>query len=247
MSKRHDKIGIKQGLRKEWLDQTLNLKLSGLSNKEIRNELILYMSDKLDNGSIGIRGKQTTQMAVSMLSKIWINPDNELLNFRNRLLEIAAIDNYLQCHWAMLSAAYPFWYKVAQQAGRLLNLQEQISKNQIIQRIKEEYGDRSTVIRSAQRVIQGFLAFGVIEESEHKNYYSLSNPIDCNDEMTILLYEAALYTQKEGRTALGLLKNNPAFFPFQLSVLTGDFISQHSNTIDVVRYGLDDELLKLRN
>jgi len=29
--------------------------------------------------------------------------------------------------------------------------------------------------------------------------------------------------------------------------LTGDYISQQSNTIDVVRYGLDDELLKLRD
>ena len=247
MSKRHDKIGIKQGLRKEWLDKTINLKLSGLSDKEIRDELMAYMSDKLDNGSIGIRGKQTTKIAVSMMSKIWIKPDDELLSFRDALLKIAVVDNYLQCHWAMLSAVYPFWYKVAQQAGRLLNLQEQTSKAQIIQRIKEEYGDRSSVIRSAQRVIQGFLAFGVIEESEHKNYYSSANPINCNYEMTILLYEAALHVDKEGKAALGLLKNNPAFFPFQLPVLTGDFISQHSNTIDVVRYGLDDELLKLRN
>ena len=62
----------------------------------------------------------------------------------------------------------------------------------------------------------------------------------------ILLYEAALHADKEGRAVLGLVKNNPAFFPFQLPVLTGGFISQQSNTIDVVRYGLDDELLKLR-
>lgn len=63
--------------------------------------------------------------------------------------------------------------------------------------------------------------------------------------MSLLLYEAALYADKEGKAALGLLKNNPAFFAFQLPVLTGDTISQQSNTIDVVRYGLDDELLKL--
>ena len=65
--------------------------------------------------------------------------------------------------------------------------------------------------------------------------------------LAMLLYEAALHVDKEGKAALGLLKNNPAFFPFQLPVLTGDFISQQSNTIDVVRYGLDAELLKLRN
>jgi hypothetical protein len=50
----------------------------------------------------------------------------------------------------------------------------------------------------------------------------------------------------EAKGALGLLLNNPAFFPFQLPVMTGDFVSQRSDRIDVVRYGLDDELLKLK-
>ena len=68
-----------------------------------------------------------------------------------------------------------------------------------------------------------------------------------NQIFTILLYKAALYTDKEGKATLGLLKNNPAFFPFQLPVLRGEYISQYRNTIDVIRYGLDDELLKLRD
>ena len=44
----------------------------------------------------------------------------------------------------------------------------------------------------------------------------------------------------------GLLLNNPAFFPFLLPVMTGDLVSQRCDRIDVVRYGLDDELLKLK-
>jgi hypothetical protein len=164
MSKRHQKIGIKQGLRKEWLDKTLLLKLSGLPNHEIREELFVYLSDKLDNGSFGIRGRESTQIAVSMLSKIWLNPDKELIKFRNKLLEAASDNNYIQCHWAMLCAAYPFWYRTAKHTGRLLGLQKRLNKNVIIQRIKEEYGDRSSVIRSAQRVIQGFRAMGVIKK-----------------------------------------------------------------------------------
>lgn len=50
----------------------------------------------------------------------------------------------------------------------------------------------------------------------------------------------------EGKAALGLLINAPAFFPFQFPILTGDLIAQRSPSIDVVRYGLDDELLRLR-
>ena len=64
--------------------------------------------------------------------------------------------------------------------------------------------------------------------------------------LAILMFESALLATPEAKGALGLLLNNPAFFPFQLPVMTGDFVSQRSDRIDVVRYGLDDELLKLK-
>jgi len=64
-----------------------------------------------------------------------------------------------------------------------------------------------------------------------------------NPHLTILLYEAPLYADKEGKAAIGLLKNNAAFFPFQLPVLAGDYISQRSNTIDVVMSDSQNSLL----
>jgi len=248
MGNRHNKIGIKQGLRLEWLDKALSLKLAGLKNADARRELTEYMSDKLDNGTIGIRGASTTQIAVSMLSKIWINPEKELLKLHSEALEIAKISNNLiPIHWAMLCSAYPFWYNVAVKTGRLFNLQEQTSKKQIIQRIREEYGDRSSVIRSAQRVIQGFLGIGILKESNNKNYYEPVNKISCDAKITILLYKSVLYAIPEGKATLELLNNNPAFFPFRLTILTSDFISQQSREIDIIHYGLDDVLLKLRD
>jgi len=102
------------------------------------------------------------------------------------------------------------------------------------------------VTRNARYAIRSFVAWGVLEDSKVKGCYEQSKPMGISESnLTILLYEAALYADKEGKAAIGLLKNNSAFFPFQLSVLTGDYISQQSNTIDVLRYGLDDELLKL--
>jgi len=64
-------------------------------------------------------------------------------------------------------------------------------------------------------------------------------------DLAILLLEAALHAMPEGKGALGLLINSPAFFPFQLPMLTGDFIAKSASGIDVVRHGLDDELLTL--
>lgn len=79
-----------------------------------------------------------------------------------------------------------------------------------------------------------------------KGCYKKVAPVNISDaNLAILMFESALLAAAEAKGALGLFLNNPAFFPFQLPSITGDFVSQHSERIEVFRYGLDDELLKL--
>ena len=250
MGKRHEKLGIKQTIQKHWMDHVVKMMLAGLSEKEIRAELVEFLANQKQSGGTGERGKKTYGMAISILAS-WFSPEKELIPFRNHALELIRNEDpqkWLSYHWAVISASYPFWFNVAKQVGRLFNLQDQVTQSQVFSRLKEQYGDRETVARNARYAIRSFVAWGVLKDSKVKGCYEQSKIMGINDpNLAILLYEAALHVDKEGKAALGLLKNNPAFFPFQLPVLTGDFISQHSNTIDVVRYGLDDELLKLRN
>ena len=250
MSKRFDTVGIKQVIRFEWMQKTSNFLLSGLNAKTIRQELHEFLANIKGSGAIGERGKTSRSQVVNILMKTWVSPESDLLSFRNAALRILKENPSmsLPIHWGMISAAYPFWFNVAKQTGRLFNLQEQITQAQVFSRLKEQYGDRETVARNARYAVRSFVAWGVLIDSKVKGCYEKGKPMGISDSnLAILLYEAALHADKEGKAALGLLKNNPAFFPFQFPVLTGDYISQQSNTIDVVRYGLDDELLKLSN
>ena len=249
MGKRHEKLGIKQTIQKKWMDKTVNMMLAGLSEKEIRAELDAYLSTQKQSGGIGKRGEKTYRMAISVLAA-WFAPEEELVAFRNDSLRCArelSVEQWLPLHWAILSAAYPFWFYVARQTGRLLNLQDRVAQSQIFDRLKEQYGDRETVSRNARYTVRSFVAWGALKDSEAKGCYEKAAPVSIADaNLAVLMFESALLATPEARSALGLLLNNPAFFPFQLPVMTGDFVSQRSERIDVVRYGLDDELLKLK-
>jgi hypothetical protein len=250
MSKRHDKLGIKQTIQKHWMDYVVKMLLAGLHEKEIRAELDKYLATQKQSGGTGERGKNTYGMSISILAS-WFAPEKDLIPFRDHALELIRSEkaqNWLPYHWAVISASYPFWFNVAKQTGRLFNLQDRITQAQVFSRLKEQYGDRETVARNARYTIRSFVAWGVLKDTNVKGCYEQCKPTAISEtKLTILLYEAALYADKEGKATLGLLKNNPAFFPFQLPVLTGDYISQQSDTIDFVRYGLDDELLKLKD
>jgi hypothetical protein len=249
MGKRHDKLGIKQTIQKHWMDRVVQMMLAGMSEKEIRLELDNYLVTQKQSGGIGTRGEKTYGMAIGILAS-WFSPDKELRPFRDDALSLARklpSNEWLPFHWAILSASYPFWFNVAKQVGRLLNLQEQITQAQIFNRTKEQYGDRETVARNARYTVRSFVAWEALKDSETKGCYEKLKPVLIDDpDLAILMLEAALYATPEGKGAMGLLLNNPAFFPYQLPVMTGDFISQHSDRINVSRYGLDDELLRLR-
>lgn len=250
MDKRHESIGIKQSIRFEWMQKTANLLLAGLDGKTIRQELHEFLTDRKGNGSEGERSDQTRTFVVDNLMKTWVSPDPVLVPLREAALALLRKRSSMgfAVHWGMISAVYPFWFNVARQTGRLLALQEQVTHMQIINRLKEQYGDRQTVSRCAQYVIRSFVFWGALKDSEAKGCYEKVTPVSIEDaDLAILMFESALLATPEAKGALGLLLNNPAFFPFQLPVMTGDFVSQRSDRIDVVRYGLDDELLKLKS
>ena len=250
ISQRHKKLGIKQTIQKTWMDRVVQMMLAGMSESEIRQDLDRFLSTQKQSGGEGERGKKTYGMAIGILSS-WFAPDQDLISFRDRAILHARhlpSSQWLPLHWAIISSAYPFWWNTALQVGRLLNLQDQVTQPQIFNRLKEQYGDRETVARNARYTVRSFVAWGVLQDfSDTRGFYKKVPPVRLEDKaLAVLMVEAALHTAPEGKGVLGLLLNNPAFFPFQLPVMTGDFISQCSDRIDVARYGPDDELLKLR-
>lgn len=246
--KRHEKLGIKQTIQIDWMDRVVQMLLSGMTEAEIREDLDGFLSTQKQSGGIGKRGMKTYGIAISILSS-WFTKDKELTKFCDKALSIAKTlqpKDWLPLHWAVISASYPFWFNVAKQVGRILNLQDKIAQRQIFDRLKEQYGDRETVARNARYTVRSFVAWNTLRDSEKRGCYEKTDSyIINNTDIAILLYEAALHTIPDGKAALGLLTNNPGFFPFQLPKLTGDYIAQNCERIDVVHYGFDDEILKL--
>jgi hypothetical protein len=248
MSKRHDAIGIKQTIRYEWMEKTSNMLLAGMDRNSIQQELTNYLMYHKGDGSENQRSKNTCKFAVSNLMNIWFSPDSELIDFKDSAIIILSKNpsKALAIYWSLISAAYPFWFNVALQTGRLLNLQEQVTSYQIITRLKEQYGDRETVSRYTRYVIRSLVSWGVLNDYGCKGCYKKSTQLHISDKSTsILLVEAMLHAIPEGKESLKVLVNSPALFPFHLPPITSNYFEEQ-NRFNVINYGIDCGLLELK-
>ncbi|MDD3535034.1 MAG: hypothetical protein PHC50_02685 [Candidatus Cloacimonetes bacterium] len=215
-----NKIGIKQLIRLEWLDRTLSLLLAGMSPEEIRRDLSDYLADKKPSGGIGERGYKTYTLAIAILSA-WFDPAIQWHSLRDKLLVQARQlppEEWMVLHWTLMLAAYPFWFNVAIQTGRVCALQERVTRKQIFDRLIERYGERSTILRYARYVIRSFKAWKILEDTETRGCYQkgASIPIS-NPQIMGLLFEAMLISTQGNKAPLRSLAYSPALFPFILA------------------------------
>ncbi len=217
-------VGIKQEIRWEWLDYTAKLHLIKMEKTAIRATLIEHLSTRSATRDDITRGKEAVGSLVGNLMNVWVTPRPHLVAYRDDLLHELSNShrNAIAIHWAMIGATYPFWYAVARVVGRLLYLQREITINQIEARMVNFLGESETVTRAVRRVVRSFIAWGFLKDTERKGIYALGSVVAIQDQhLAALLFEGALYTVDSKRFQIDRLREERAFFPFDLPLMSG--------------------------
>ncbi|MBP8646714.1 MAG: hypothetical protein KBH99_11430 [Syntrophobacteraceae bacterium] len=248
-----NRIGFSQRIRLEWLEQTANLILAGNDKAAVNDALQEMLKDKV---SVGGNAKGCNRnKVISILRKVWVSPPDELIPLRDEGLYFLAVQSSsliphhlsIAIHWGMVTAAYPFWSGVATQAGRLLRLQGSAAAAHVQRRVREQYGERETVSRAARRVLRSYLDWGVLQETGAKGIYSAGTTLAVEDSLLIAwLIEASLHARANGSAPLRDLLDNPSFFPFRIKPIHAESLGAASPRLDVIRHGLDDDLVMLK-
>jgi hypothetical protein len=244
---RSRQVGFSQRIRLEWLDKTANLVLAGNDQSVINAALQELLRDKVSIGGKAERGNR--EKIISILMKIWHNPPRELEELRDdgiKLLRGLQPEHRIAIHWGMVLAVYPFWGAVASQTGRLLRLQGTAAASHVQRRVREQYGERETVSRAARRVLRSFIDWNVLNETGQKGVYRQGNVASIQDSRLVAwLVEASLHARENGSAPIKDLLENSGLFPFRLAHVPGDLLASKSPRLDLLRHGLDDDLVML--
>ena len=246
---RNHMIGIDRLIRLDWLELTVSLLLAGNKEKEIEAILNETLAPSFTAASPDtIRG--SLSKTVTILMKTWIRVPKELIHLRNKGIDLygKTLDDYnLPLHWGMISAVYPFWNNVAIHVGRLLRLQESVVASQIQRRLQEQYGQKETVARRTRYLLRTFIDWQVLKDKDFRGIYSIGKQISIDrNEIIAWLIESFLHTRPNHSMILNELLNSPNFFPFRLKPITIEKLQSIASNIEILRNGLDNDLIMLR-
>lgn len=238
-------LGFDRKINLDWLDATLHLLAQGLSEDMIRERL-----DTILEGHVsGTKHNSAKGKTKTVLMHIWVNVPADLVDLRDRAIKLDKLygsEVQLALHWGMCLATYPFFFDLVLNAGRLLNLQEEISQKQLQYRMAEIWGERSTLTRSVQRLIRNMIQWQIIAEGDQPGHYRQKSKLLLTDynQIQAWLVEIFMFASKSEVRSLDSVINNPVFFPFNFDFSTYKFDDNYG--FEIVRHGAKEDLVVVR-
>jgi Holliday junction resolvase-like predicted endonuclease len=242
-NRRYDQIGLDRLVRLKWLERTAYLFLAGNDAPAVKAALQEDLQGAFRSKNTKIRG--SLDKTITILMRIWVRPPRDREGLK--LLSHLPREDHIAVHWGMAMAVYPFWGAVAAHVGRLLRLQGTAAASQVQRRVREQYGERDTVSRAARRVLRSFVDWEVLKETSEKGIYTAGLSLAIAQvELIAWLAEAFLHAHPNGSVALRTVLDSTSLFPFRLSPISTAHLVAVSGRLDVLRHGLDQDLIMLR-
>ncbi len=238
-------VGFDRKIQLNWLDAASDWAAQGCSVAEIRERLGQLLEGQVaGTGPHSARGKTMT-----VLLHIWVLVPEPLAPLRDdglALLRDRSGRDRLPLHWGMCVATYPFFRDVAATTGRLLSLQGTAALSQIVRRMAESWGERSTSIRAVQRVVRSYVEWGVLVETGEKGIFSPAPKIAVANRGGIgpWLLEAGILSSERQTLPLRSLVGAPWLFPFGLNLSPRDVGS--NPRLELHHHGLDEDIIMLK-
>lgn len=205
-------IGLSRNLKLPWLNEVVRLYAEGLDDNQIKEQLNDYLSYEIGSPT-NIRKTR------EILMNIWVYKNDHTDVLRREALRLIQKDSdySLPVHWCMMLAAYPVFQDMCCLIGKISEFEEMITTRQIKQKLFDEWGERSTLYHSSDKLIATLKAMDVLE-SEKVGVYSIKKHMLVKPEIVNFLLYAMMKIDGAGYYSLLNMENSMYLFPFEYKV-----------------------------
>ena len=205
-------VGLSRNLKLPWLNEVVRLYSEGLDNNQIKEQLNEYLSFEIESPIVLRKTRE-------ILMNIWVYENDYTGALRDEALRLIQKDSdyAIPVHWVMMLAAYPVFQDMCWLIGKIGEFEEAITTKQIKQKLFDEWGERSTLYHSINKLIATLKALDVLESKKAGVYLIKKHQLSKSEIVNFLLY-AMMRIDDAGYYSLVNLENSLYLFPFEYKV-----------------------------
>lgn len=113
--------------------------------------------------------------------------------------------------------AFPMFGDLVRLVGKMSEYQDELTSAQIKQKVLDEWGERSTVVKGSEKMLASLNAIGVIRRVKVGRYV-VEPAVPVDEGLSLYLLHADMLANPSSYQTYGELLRLPELFPFKLSV-----------------------------
>lgn len=166
-------VGLSRNIKLQWLNKAVDLLDENLTEEEYKAKMNDYLSYEIDSPT-NIRKTR------EILMRIWVyDSEPYTADFRECAIDLLKKnpDQGMAIHWCMMLVAFPVFADLCRSIGRIAEFGDLITLNQLKQKLYDEWGERSTLFHSTDKIIATMKEFGVITAVKPGKYEIIKHHI----------------------------------------------------------------------
>ena len=205
-------VGLSRNLKLPWLNEVARLYAEGLDENEIKDRLNEYLSFEITSPT-NIRKTR------EILMNIWVYENDYSGALKDEALRLFQKDSdySLPIHWCLMLAAYPVFRDMCRLIGKISEFEEAITTKQLKQKIFDEWGERSTLFHSSDKLIATLKAFDVLESQKTGMYRIKKHHLSSSEIVKFILF-SMMKIDDAGYYSVREMENTLYLFPFEYKV-----------------------------
>lgn len=202
-------IGLSRNLKLQWLNKVVELILEGYIEQEIKDQLNEYLSYEIESPT-------NVRKTREILMNIWVYDNEQAKKIRVYALDlIKAYPEYdLEIHWCMMMAAYPVFVDMCKLIGKMSEFQDEITLTQLKQKLFDEWGERTTLFHSIDKLIATLKAFDVMVCDKPGKYHVNSHRVS-NPKIVAFMVYTMMLVDDSGYYTFADINSSAYLFPFE--------------------------------
>ena len=205
-------VGLSRNLKLTWLNKAAELASGELTEQEIKDQLNEYLSFEITSPT-------NLRKTREILMNIWVYGGEINDKLRSEALAIIRdMPEYaLEVHWCMMMGSYPVFVDMCKLIGKLSEFEDEISLNQIKQKIYDEWGERTTLYHSIDKIVSTLKDINAISCDKPGKYHIVRHEVR-NSRVSMFMLYAMMLVDGSGYYPFTDLNNSVYFYPFQYKI-----------------------------